>query len=142
MDQNLKHVTTMADLIFVTYSMVIALLNKAGIPYELRESEMNSRGRVSEPYIPNGRPSLFYILHIDFPWTPKQADVAIGTLHCMDDELMFSDTGTVYGHRYPSIETYNFPWDMGDISVFATPEEFVNKVQEYYLQITGGEENE
>lgn len=79
--------------------------------------------------------SVFYTHQIKFPW--HEGDVLVGTLHVSDDEVI---AGTA-PLRYPSIETWNFPWDDGDITVFDSPEEFVFKLYNLYIKIVAAKTN-
>lgn len=68
---------------------------------------------------------FYYILNIKFPWVTDEADVAIGMLHYVDQQVV---DGRVE-KPYCSIETYDFPWDGCGFTLFSTPKEFVDKVQ-------------
>lgn len=99
-----------------TINEIKELLMAKGIPFT--ESFVKDDGEFIELY--------FYTHQLLFPWC--EGDVVVGTLHCFDDEVV---KGRV-SFTYPSIETYHFPWDEGDITVFNTPEEFVAKLEKYY----------
>lgn len=65
-------------------------------------------------------------LQLVFPWC--EGDVVVGMLHPFDDVVVRG----IADFTYPSIETYCFPFDNGDITVFKTPEDFVKKLNEFY----------
>ena len=65
-------------------------------------------------------------LQLVFPWC--KGDVVVGILHSFDDAVVRG----IADFTYPSIETYGFPFDNGDITVFKTPEDFVKKLNEFY----------
>ena len=69
--------------------------------------------------------TFYYIRNIKFPWATDKADVAIGMLHYIDHQVV---DGKVE-KPYCSIETFDFPWDGDDVTVFSTPKEFADKVQ-------------
>ena len=69
--------------------------------------------------------TFYYIRNIKFPWVTDKADVAIGMLHYIDHQVV---NGKVE-KPYCSIETFDFPWDGDDVTVFSTPKEFADKVK-------------
>lgn len=68
------------------------------------------------PYIPR---HLYEGWQIRFPWT--SGDVACH--------------GSTYGNKSGRVETYQFPWDEGDVSEL-TPEECAKRIIGYYKEIT------
>lgn len=102
-----------------TVNEIKELLQKEQIPYT------DSWTRDDTSLYPMYPP--YYTHQLLFPW--DKGDVVIGTLHCFDDDI-------VLGRKqpgYPSIETYRFPWDADDITVFDTPEEFIKTLKDYYI---------
>ena len=94
------------------------LLQKEQIPYT---DSWTRDDAVSFPTCP------YYTHQLLFPW--DNGDVVIGMLHCADDDIILGKRELAY----PSIETYRFPWDADDITVFDTPEEFVKALKAYYI---------
>lgn len=78
----------------------------------------------------------YLTLQFRFPWY-EEGDVVIGTLH-VDDDLAIDCMIELWDHAYPSIETYGFPWDNGDITVFRSPAEFARVLIQYYRAIQEG----
>lgn len=82
-------------------------------------------------------PNLYQFTNqITFPWC--EGDVVIGTLHSLDDYRIMKGFDVMdEGIRqlYPSIETYHFPWDHDDITVFGSPEKFIKTIVNYYRGI-------
>ncbi len=78
---------------------------------------------------------IFFIKQLTFPW--HIGDVVVGTLHAFDDDVIHG----IAELRYPSIETYHFPWDDDDITVFDTPEQFVAKLKNLYNSFYRGKSN-
>lgn len=133
-------VRNMGDLIISTCQVICNMLSCAHIPYELRTEDMEKHAEIHHL---NGKFGLHMILHIDFPWSENKGDVAIGTLHMSDDELMHAKDGqNGCGGRWPSIETYKMPWDDGDITVFDNPDDFMDKIQKYYDEVKEKENKE
>lgn len=73
-----------------------------------------------------------YTEQILFPWCG--GDVVIGTLHSFDLDRMLKgfSVDEKVDAIFPSIETYGFPWDHGDITVFRSPEKFIKTIVNYY----------
>ena len=94
-----------------TWNLIQAMLTLAGIPFEKRDNHAHCHNLV-------------------FPWA-KGADVAIGILHSYDEEVQVNGKNVIRC-AYPSIETYGFEWDHGDITIFGTPEEFLKKISGEY----------
>ena len=115
-----------ANWIEATVDEIKELLQQEGVPYTdswIRDDTAYTMGR-------------YYTHQILFPWC--EGDVVIGLLHCLDDDMI----GGRVDLGYPSIETYHFPWDEGDITVFSTPEEFVKKMKAYYISKGGKDYDE
>ena len=70
------------------------------------------------PYEPR---ALFEGWQLRFPWTRGDVACHLGT----------------YGHANGFVETYQFPWDEGGVSML-TPEECANKIIAYYTKQTSG----
>ena len=98
-----------------TYVDVGILLNQNNIPYEI--------GVIR--YDP-GTQGIFSTFQYVFPWC--EGDVVVGTLHAEDDYVISG----ISKQHCPSIETYRFPWDGNDITVFDTPEQFIQNLKTYY----------
>lgn len=43
-----------------------------------------------------------------------------------------------YGHEHGDVETYEFPWDEGDVTQL-TPDEAVTKIRDFYYQVQNKE---
>ena len=99
-----------------TVDEIKSLLEQRRIPYEDSWTK-------NENMLLSG---VFYLHQIKFPW--HEGDVVIGTLHAQDDDVI---NGLV-SLRYPSIESYGFPWDNGDVTVFDIPERFVYELNRLY----------
>ena len=99
---------------------VICQLQFRGIPYVRREPNDDLTEDVERHH--------YYTRQLVFPWCG--GDVIFGTLHTTDWEM-------VNGRRlyqYPSIESYQFPWDNDDVTVFDDPFEFVSLVHELWIK--------
>ena len=96
-----------ANWIQSTMDEVKELLHKYGIPFEDSWSKGNR-------------------IQLVFPWCV--GDVIVGNLHSFDDAVILG----IADFTYPSIETYGFPFDHGDLTVFDTPKDFVKKLKEFY----------
>jgi hypothetical protein len=102
-----------------TIDIIKCLLEFKGIPYK--------DGEEFEHFNKELPPQFFhYTKQIIFPWC--DGDVVVGSLHCADFDML---SGKLVS-AYPSIETYEFPWDHGDITVLDDPMEFVSRVDDYY----------
>ena len=104
-----------ANWVEATVDEIKALLNKAGVPF-------------SDSWTRDFSEYGTYTHQILFEWC--RGDVVIGNLHPKDDDVIDGRDDLTY----PSIETYRFPWDEDDITVFETPEEFVEKVKSFYVE--------
>lgn len=115
-----------------TYLLIVALLSRAGVPFE--------RGEVWDDSIHDYRRQLI------FPWAKTNEghipDVLVGLVHADDLCVFVFKTASWDVRPYPSIETYKFPWDNDDITVFSCPEEFVKTVENYYHQCEHSKEEE
>ena len=113
-----------ANWVEKTVDEIKELLQQEEIPF-------NDSWTSDDTALTNGR---FYKHQILFPW--DEGDVVVGTLHCWDDDIIAGRVNL----EYPSIETYHFPFDEGDITVFGSPREFVRKLKDYYIS-KGEKEN-
>ena len=108
-----------------TFDLICAYLDFAGVPYIL--GKMRTDGDVTN-----------YTRQICFPWC--EGDVIVGCVHAIDIDILYGSFPWER-HPFPSIETYRFPWDNGDITVFDSPIQFVKKIVRYYhLKMAGKEE--
>ena len=120
------------DWIDSTINEIKTLLDIHKIPYEDGAHGMdNIKGNLDVD------PAYAIVTkQIVFPWC--KGDVVVGTLHTIDDEVI-TGKADICKFPYPSIETYKFPWDQDDITVFDTPAEFVRRLRGYYAIIKGWE---
>ena len=108
-----------ANWIESTVTEIKDLLIAKNIPYE-DSRIMDCTDFVKDPT---------YTHRIRFPWC--HGDVVVGTQHSCDLSIIFGDKEL----DYPSIETYGFPWDHDDITVFDTPKEFAEELERYYKSV-------
>lgn len=114
-----------------TTERIKILLDIKDIPYEDGTHELNS----FEGYEDEDPAFAVVTKQIRFPWC--KGDVAIGTIHACDTDLVYGTVGSLKD-CYPSIESYGFPWDDDDVTVFGDPESFVAAISEYYKDTTHG----
>lgn len=118
-----------------TFESVVCMLNFARVPYEygfVRDGMSLGRFDASN-----------YTKQLIFPWAKRAdgeiPDVVVGFLHADDLTELYGDfrkwDSSWLFRPYPSIETYRFPWDDDDVTVFRNPVAFVCKVAEYYADI-------
>ena len=115
---------TAVEWIESTVKEIERLLRQRQIPYEnsWTRDDSNMYG-------------IYHTHQLKFPW--HKDDVVVGTLHAFDYEVM----NGLAPLCYPSIETYQFPWDDGDITVFDSPEEFVFKLNDLYIKTVAAKTN-
>ena len=111
-----------------TFKEICFMLDLLDIPYETGHNNIHVD---HECYIPSDKEDdpKEYNPQIRFPW--HEGDVVVGTLHCFDDDVRLGGS-SILTFPYPSIESFQFPWDEDDITVFSTPAEFVEKIAELY----------
>lgn len=104
-----------------TYKEIVDELYDRHIPFKL---QAYGQAPSSQNDFKNAM-TFYYIRNIKFPWATDKADVAIGMLHYIDHQVVDRKVEK----PYCSIETFDFPWDGDDVTVFSTPKEFADKVQ-------------
>lgn len=114
----------------VTMGEIEVLLDIHRIPYLHGSHELDSaKGGIDQDPV-----WAVITRQLTFPWC--KGDVVVGTLHLHDNDLV-AGIIDICDSPYPSIDTYNFPWDEGDITMFDSPAEFVKKLREYYSEVNG-----
>ncbi len=119
-----------------TYEELVFELSKVGVPFKMC---MDADRLYNDVLMPDTvTESVYWHPQLIFDWGKGKGmnqgpDVIVGFLHCTDDYL-FKD-GDIQ-NLYCSIETYRFPFDHGDITVFGTPKECAKAIHEYYLEVT------
>lgn len=129
----MKHIEAYTALVEATMYVITSQLDMLGIPYE------PGYDRMSDETMP--------ATQLIFPWIEFETDdgervhpdVVVGSLHATDVDLC-CDATLLFGNPYPSIETYRFPWDGDDITVFDTPIDFVKEVYDLYIETAGEKE--
>lgn len=112
-----------------TADLIEVYLNYYGIPYKRTTTGISvfydqKMRRPEDSFNDNTQNQQF-----TFDWC--EGDVVIGCMHCTDGYVQLG-TVDILKHPYPSIETYHFPWDKEDITVFDSPELFVYLLANYY----------
>lgn len=113
-----------------TFDLIAVMLDIVGVPYEALE-----KPKIEDTDEKSGRLAM-YSKQIIFPWC--DGDVLVGTLHSLDDMTIYSPANELKrasAYWTPSIESYGFPFDKGDITVYGTPQNFVKKVLKYYEEV-------
>lgn len=125
-----------------TYAELVYKLAYRGVPFRLNMKVERVLGEDGHPDIlmVGKVPSrvAYWNPQIIFNWDDgRHRDVVVGCMHCWDDEIirkgMPADPDQ---YQHPSIETYGFDFDEGDVTVFGTPEEAADRIAAEYRKLT------